>query len=154
MSFLLILCHVHALLCHVYALLCHVYALLCHSRVGGNLLDPRFHEDDNAGFSRGWHLGHRAYLLCPSCVFLISFPQSIISFPRISCVIPAHLLCHSRNPSCHSGVGGNLLDPRFHENEDVLVCALICVACRKMRAVSWIMINDLSWITFATYLNF
>lgn len=37
---------------------------------------------------------------------------------------------------------------------DILVCALICIAYRKMRAVSLLMIPYLSWILFATYLNF
>ena len=32
------------------ALLYHSRFPLCHSRVGGNLLDPRFHEDDHAEF--------------------------------------------------------------------------------------------------------
>ncbi len=37
---------------------------------------------------------------------------------------------------------------------DILVCALIWLACRKMKAVSLLMIPYLSWILFATYLNF
>lgn len=37
---------------------------------------------------------------------------------------------------------------------DILVFALICLAYRKMRAVSLLMIPYLSWILFATYLNF
>ena len=37
---------------------------------------------------------------------------------------------------------------------DILVCALICIAYRRMRAVSLLMIPYLSWILFATYLNF
>lgn len=37
---------------------------------------------------------------------------------------------------------------------DILVCALICIAYRKMKAVSLLMIPYLSWILFATYLNF
>lgn len=37
---------------------------------------------------------------------------------------------------------------------DILVCALICLAYRKMKAVSLLMIPYLSWIIFATYLNF
>jgi len=37
---------------------------------------------------------------------------------------------------------------------DVLVCALICIAYQRMRAVSLLMIPYLSWILFASYLNF
>jgi tryptophan-rich sensory protein len=37
---------------------------------------------------------------------------------------------------------------------DILVCALICLAYPKIRAVSLLMIPYLSWILFATYLNF
>lgn len=37
---------------------------------------------------------------------------------------------------------------------DILVFALICLAYWKMRAVSLLMIPYLSWILFATYLNF
>ena len=37
---------------------------------------------------------------------------------------------------------------------DILVCALICLAYRKIRAFSLLMIPYLSWILFATYLNF
>ncbi|MBM4210981.1 MAG: tryptophan-rich sensory protein [Gammaproteobacteria bacterium] len=37
---------------------------------------------------------------------------------------------------------------------DILVCALIWLAYKKMRAVSLLMIPYLSWILFATYLNF
>jgi translocator protein len=37
---------------------------------------------------------------------------------------------------------------------DILVCALIFLAYRRMRAVSLLMIPYLSWILFATYLNF
>ncbi|MFM8454172.1 MAG: TspO/MBR family protein [Gammaproteobacteria bacterium] len=37
---------------------------------------------------------------------------------------------------------------------DILVCALICIAYRRMRAVSLLLIPYLSWILFATYLNF
>jgi tryptophan-rich sensory protein len=37
---------------------------------------------------------------------------------------------------------------------DILVFALICLACQKMRSVSLLMIPYLSWILFATYLNF
>jgi tryptophan-rich sensory protein len=37
---------------------------------------------------------------------------------------------------------------------DILVFALICLAYRKMKAVSLLMIPYLSWILFATYLNF
>ncbi len=37
---------------------------------------------------------------------------------------------------------------------DILVCALIWLACQKMKAVSLLMIPYLSWILFATYLNF
>jgi benzodiazapine receptor len=37
---------------------------------------------------------------------------------------------------------------------DILVCALICLAYQKMRSVSLLMITYLSWILFATYLNF
>jgi benzodiazapine receptor len=37
---------------------------------------------------------------------------------------------------------------------DILVCALICIAYRRMRAVSLLMIPYLSWILFASYLNF
>jgi benzodiazapine receptor len=37
---------------------------------------------------------------------------------------------------------------------DILVCSLICLAYRKMKAVSLLMIPYLSWILFATYLNF
>jgi tryptophan-rich sensory protein len=37
---------------------------------------------------------------------------------------------------------------------DILVATIICLAYQKMRAVSLLMIPYLSWITFATYLNF
>ena len=37
---------------------------------------------------------------------------------------------------------------------DILVFAVICVAYRKMKVVSLLMIPYLSWILFATYLNF
>lgn len=37
---------------------------------------------------------------------------------------------------------------------DILVSTLICLAYQKMRAVSLLMIPYLSWILFATYLNF
>jgi benzodiazapine receptor len=37
---------------------------------------------------------------------------------------------------------------------DLLVCSLIYLACQKMRAASLLMIPYLSWILFATYLNF
>ena len=37
---------------------------------------------------------------------------------------------------------------------DILVCVLIWLACRKIKAVSLLMIPYLSWILFATYLNF
>ena len=37
---------------------------------------------------------------------------------------------------------------------DILVCILIWLACRKIKAVSLLMIPYLSWILFATYLNF
>jgi tryptophan-rich sensory protein len=37
---------------------------------------------------------------------------------------------------------------------DILVFSLICLAYRKMKAVSLLMIPYLSWILFATYLNF
>ena len=37
---------------------------------------------------------------------------------------------------------------------DILVCALICIAYRRMRAVSLLLIPYLSWILFASYLNF
>jgi benzodiazapine receptor len=37
---------------------------------------------------------------------------------------------------------------------DILVFALICLAYRKMKAVSLLMIPYLSWILFASYLNF
>ena len=37
---------------------------------------------------------------------------------------------------------------------DILVCTLICIAYRRMRAVSLLMIPYLSWILFASYLNF
>ncbi|MCE2992463.1 MAG: tryptophan-rich sensory protein [Candidatus Jidaibacter sp.] len=37
---------------------------------------------------------------------------------------------------------------------DILVFALICLAYRKMKAISLLMIPYLSWILFATYLNF
>jgi tryptophan-rich sensory protein len=37
---------------------------------------------------------------------------------------------------------------------DILVCVLICIAYQKMRAVSLLMIPYLSWILFASYLNF
>ncbi len=37
---------------------------------------------------------------------------------------------------------------------DILVCALICLAYRKMKAVSLLMMPYLFWILFATYLNF
>jgi len=37
---------------------------------------------------------------------------------------------------------------------DILVCALIWLAYKKMRAVSLLMIPYLSWILFASYLNF
>lgn len=37
---------------------------------------------------------------------------------------------------------------------DILVGALICIAYRKMKAVSLLMIPYLSWILFASYLNF
>ena len=37
---------------------------------------------------------------------------------------------------------------------DILVCALICLAYQKMRSVSLLMITYLSWILFASYLNF
>ncbi len=36
---------------------------------------------------------------------------------------------------------------------DILVFALICLAYRKMKAISLLMIPYLSWILFATYLN-
>ncbi|MCD8525437.1 MAG: tryptophan-rich sensory protein [Gammaproteobacteria bacterium] len=37
---------------------------------------------------------------------------------------------------------------------DILVCALICIAYRRMRTVSLLMIPYLLWILFASYLNF
>ncbi len=37
---------------------------------------------------------------------------------------------------------------------DILVFALICLSSRKMKAVSRLMTPYLSWILFATYLNF
>ena len=37
---------------------------------------------------------------------------------------------------------------------DILVCTLIWLAYQKMRAVSLLMIPYLSWILFASYLNF
>ena len=37
---------------------------------------------------------------------------------------------------------------------DILVFLLICLAYRKMKAVSLLMIPYLSWILFASYLNF
>ena len=37
---------------------------------------------------------------------------------------------------------------------DILVCILIWLAYKKMRAVSLLMIPYLSWILFASYLNF
>jgi len=37
---------------------------------------------------------------------------------------------------------------------DILVCSLICLAYQKMRAVPLLMISYLSWILFASYLNF
>lgn len=37
---------------------------------------------------------------------------------------------------------------------DILVCALICLAYRKIKVVSLLMIPYLSWILFASYLNF
>ncbi len=37
---------------------------------------------------------------------------------------------------------------------NILVCALICLSYRKMKAVSLLMIPYLSWILFASYLNF
>lgn len=37
---------------------------------------------------------------------------------------------------------------------DILVGVLVCLAYRRMRAVSLLMIPYLSWILFATYLNF
>ena len=37
---------------------------------------------------------------------------------------------------------------------DILVFALICLAYQKMRSVSLLMIPYLSWILFASYLNF
>ncbi len=37
---------------------------------------------------------------------------------------------------------------------DILVCVLIWLACRKIKAVSVLMIPYLSWILFASYLNF
>ena len=37
---------------------------------------------------------------------------------------------------------------------DILVFALICLAYRKMKVVSLLMIPYLSWILFASYLNF
>ncbi len=37
---------------------------------------------------------------------------------------------------------------------DILVCALICIAYRKIKVVSLLMIPYLSWILFASYLNF
>ncbi len=36
---------------------------------------------------------------------------------------------------------------------DILVCALVCLAYRKMKEVSLLMIPYLFWILFATYLN-
>ncbi len=37
---------------------------------------------------------------------------------------------------------------------DIMVGTLICIAYRKMKAVSLLMIPYLSWILFASYLNF
>ena len=37
---------------------------------------------------------------------------------------------------------------------DILVCVLICLAYRKMKAVSLLMIPYLLWILFVSYLNF
>jgi translocator protein len=37
---------------------------------------------------------------------------------------------------------------------DILVCALICLAYPKIKAASLLMIPYLSWILFASYLNF
>ena len=37
---------------------------------------------------------------------------------------------------------------------DILICALICLAYRKIKVVSLLMIPYLSWILFASYLNF
>ena len=37
---------------------------------------------------------------------------------------------------------------------DILVCALICLAYQRMKAVSLLMFPYLLWILFATYLNF
>jgi benzodiazapine receptor len=37
---------------------------------------------------------------------------------------------------------------------DILVCALICLAYQKIKVVSLLMIPYLSWILFASYLNF
>ena len=38
--------------------------------------------------------------------------------------------------------------------KNILVCALICLSSQKMKAVSLLMIPYLSWILFASYLNF
>ena len=37
---------------------------------------------------------------------------------------------------------------------NILVCAFICLSYQKMKAVSLLMIPYLSWIVFASYLNF
>jgi len=37
---------------------------------------------------------------------------------------------------------------------DILVVTIICLACRKIKAASLLMIPYLSWILFASYLNF
>ena len=94
------------------------------------------------------------YGIIGSCGWLIWLPQA---FPKLSVIktlyVTQLILNWSWTPLFfHYHLTG--LSLVVLGLMDILVCALIFLAYRRMRAVSLLMIPYLSWILFATYLNF
>lgn len=94
------------------------------------------------------------YGIIGACGWLIWRPQAFPKFTTIKTLYVAQLILNwSWTPLFfHYHLTG--LSLLVLGLMDILVCALICLAYRKIKVVSLLMIPYLSWILFASYLNF
>jgi tryptophan-rich sensory protein len=94
------------------------------------------------------------YGIIGACGWLIWHPQAFPKFSIIKTLYVTQLILNWSWTPLFFGFHLTGLSLIVLGLMDILVFALIWLAYRKMRAVSLLMIPYLSWILFASYLNF
>ena len=93
------------------------------------------------------------YGIIGACGWLIWLPQAFPKLTAIKTLYVTQLILNWSWTPLFFGFHLTGMSLIVLVSMDILVCALICLAYRRMKLVSLLMIPYMSWILFATYLN-